>query len=624
VSFAFEPSLRSPYWQYALAGSARQHDRVDTSMRTAQAAMIKLSLLHVNPALPNIRKIVSLLTREQRSAIARLGILIVVGTILETFGIGLVVPALSLLIDPARGTSRPFVESWMTGWSYESVVIVGMLSLVVVYILKNAFLGLIAWKETRLTSGINVEIAQRLFAHYISRPYTFHLQRNSGLLLNALTHEANSFAHHAVGGGIRLVAEIAVLAALSSLLLAMEPVGTLAVGAMASLAAWAYLRVTRPRVNRWAVERQRHDDMSIQHLQQGLGAVKDLLVLGREAEFIEKFQWHNVRSAQAEQRHQFVQQFPRLGLEVCAILALAGLTIMMVVRGQSPLAAVPLIALFAAAAFRLLPSINRILIGVQYLRFSAPAVERIHDELIVSAGSSRRPEGALPPLTTRIELRDVVYTYPESPEPALKHASLTIACGEFVGLAGPSGAGKTTLVDVLLGLLQPDSGTVEVDDVDIGDRVRAWQDQIGYVPQTIYLTDDTLRRNIAFGIRDGDIDDRRVWNAVRAAQLERFVTSLPSGLETRVGELGVRLSGGERQRIGIARALYHEPTVLVLDEATSSLDVHTEREVMETILQMRGTKTIVAISHRHSAIEHCDRIYELSAGRVIERRSISA
>jgi ABC-type multidrug transport system fused ATPase/permease subunit len=216
-----------------------------------------------------------------------------------------------------------------------------------------------------------------------------------------------------------------------------------------------------------------------------------------------------------------------------------------------------------------------------------------------------------------MELRQVSYTYPGAAQAALNLLSLDVHCGESVGIVGPSGAGKSTLVDLFLGLLTPDTGEVRVDDKNIQHALRDWQDQIGYVPQSIFLTDDTLRRNVAFGLPTAQIDETAVWHAIRAAQLEEFVHSLPQGLDALVGERGIRLSGGQRQRIGIARALYHDPPVLVLDEATSALDTATERGVMEAVRALRGTKTILIIAHRLSTVEHCDRIYRVAQGHVV-------
>jgi ABC-type multidrug transport system fused ATPase/permease subunit len=294
------------------------------------------------------------------------------------------------------------------------------------------------------------------------------------------------------------------------------------------------------------------------------------------------------------------------------------LVLSMLARGHDTAAIMPTLALFAAAAFRMTPSANRVLAVINSLRYGLPAVATLTSELALPV-SDTPPGGTHRTAFQRdIELRDVTFSYADTPAPALRGVSVRIGKNETVGFIGPSGSGKTTLVDVLLGLLAPQRGEVRVDGTDVAGNLRAWQDQIGYVSQTIYLTDDTLRRNVAFGVPEAEIDDRAVARAVRAAQLDDFVASLPAGLDAAVGERGVRLSGGQRQRIGIARALYHDPAVLVLDEATSALDAATERGVMDAVAALQGSRTIVIVAHRLSTVDRCDRLYRLEAGRIVE------
>jgi ABC-type multidrug transport system fused ATPase/permease subunit len=277
---------------------------------------------------------------------------------------------------------------------------------------------------------------------------------------------------------------------------------------------------------------------------------------------------------------------------------------------------VPTLALFSVAAFRLMPSVNRVLGAVQTLRYSLASINALYEEFkLADPGPAvHNIDGTA--FQHDICLIGINYTYPNSVAPVLNGLSITIQKGESVGFIGPSGSGKSTLVDVILGLLPPSTGQVAVDGQDIQQNLRHWQNQIGYVPQSIYLTDDTLRRNVAFGVPNEQIDDVAIQSAIQAAQLDGFVANLPDGLETLVGERGIRLSGGQRQRIGIARALYHDPAVLVLDEATSSLDTATESDVMQAITTLQGTKTIIMVAHRLSTVKQCDRLYQLGQGRV--------
>ena len=279
----------------------------------------------------------------------------------------------------------------------------------------------------------------------------------------------------------------------------------------------------------------------------------------------------------------------------------------------------PILGLFAAAAFRLLPSLSRIISALHAFRFCLPAIKILEKDINLQAQAGILQTVEQPgDFCEKIELNNVDYIYPSASTKTLMDISIAVKHNESVGFIGTSGAGKSTLVDVILGLLTPSSGKVMVDKKDIKKNIRAWQNQIGYVPQSVYLTDSTLKKNVAFGIEDEKIDEDAVWRAIKSAQLEEFVTSQPEGLEVIVGERGVRLSGGQKQRIGIARALYHNPSLLVLDEATSSLDVKTEHGIMETINSLHGEKTLIIIAHRLSTVEHCDRLYRLENGRVVE------
>jgi ABC-type multidrug transport system fused ATPase/permease subunit len=352
-----------------------------------------------------------------------------------------------------------------------------------------------------------------------------------------------------------------------------------------------------------------------------LGSVKDIKLLGREADFLAQYGLHNHGNSHVLQRQYFLQQIPRLWLELLAVTGLAAVVLIMIEQGKPSDALLPILGLFGAAAFRLIPSINRSMVAIQGARFALPVINTLHHELIQMAAPASISCGRELPLKITITLDHVGFHYPNVESPALSDINLQIPQGASVGFVGGSGAGKSTLIDVILGLLCPTSGRVMVDQVDIQSNLRGWQNQIGYVPQAIFLTDDTLRRNIAFGLPDDLIDEDAVHSAIRYAQLEDFVNTLPLHLETVVGERGVRLSGGQRQRIGIARALYHNPSILVLDEATSSLDTATEQGIMDAIKAMQGEKTIIIVAHRLSTVEHCDRLIRLAHGRLVEEKT---
>jgi len=574
-----------------------------------------------------LRQIWDLLQPAQRRSAVALLVLMLVGMVLETLGIGLVIPALAFMTRtdvavPSAGLG-PLTGS-LAHLSRAELVLSGMLLLVAVYAIKALFLAFLTWRQLAFVYGVQMELSQRLFAEYLRQPYVFHVQRNSAQLIRNVITETGLFAQTYLVAGMGLLTETLVVIGVSVLLLVVAPLGALVVVSVLGGAAWAFNRVTGHRLLSWGRARQLHEGLRIQHLQQGLGGAKEVKLLGRERQFIAEYERHNQVGARISQRQQTLQQFPRLGLELLAVSGLAALVMVMIAQRKPMEALLPTLGLFAAAAFRVLPSANRVMMAVQNVRYGLPAVDVLHQELRGLESSPLPTQTAPFPFAQRLMLDNVSFIYPGCDRPALTGVSLCIRWGTSVGVVGGSGAGKSTLVDLILGLLQPGKGTVTVDGIDIRSNLRGWQQQIGYVPQAIFLTDDTLRRNVAFGLAADHVDELLVWRALRAAQLEDFVHGLPQGLDTTVGERGVRLSGGQLQRIAIARALYHDPPVLVLDEATSSLDIHTERGVMDAVRALHGKKTVIIVAHRMSTVADCDRLFRLENGRLVEQGDVAA
>jgi ABC-type multidrug transport system fused ATPase/permease subunit len=503
--------------------------------------------------------------------------------------------------------------------SRAQIVIWGMLALVAVYAIKTMFLAFLLWRQMRFVYGVQAEISYRLFSLYLRQPYSFHLRRNSAFLIRNATSEVAVFCHTLLAPTLNFLTEGFVLVGIAAVLLIVEPLGTMIIAAVLAAVAYAFHLTTHRAVREWGVARHAHEGSRIQCLQQGLGGVKDVLLLGRERDFLDQYQLHNGACARASRNHDTLHQTPRLALELLAVLGLAAFVFFKLRSGVAVDSLVPTMGLFAAAAFRIMPSANRVLSAAHHVHYARPVLSTLYAELALADVEVAAHEPPIVPIEPqhRIRLTGITLTYPGAATPALSQIGLTIARGTAVGIIGGSGAGKSTLVNVLLGLLPADEGHVEVDGVDIAQHLRRWQQSVGYVPQTIFLTDDSLRRNIAFGIPPARIDEAAVRSAVSAAQLEDFVASLPEGLDTLVGERGSRVSGGQLQRIGIARALYHKPSVLVLDEATSSLDTLTERGVMRAVGALHGQKTIIIVAHRLSTLQDCDQIFKLEAGRLV-------
>jgi len=543
------------------------------------------------------------------------------GTVLETFSLGLVVPVVGLLTKPEYLKSHPRIDELLNFPSQTQFVVGAMLLLVLVYVVKSIFLIGSLWVQYGYSTSVTKRLGRTLFENYLKQPFTFHLQRNSATLIRNSQNSA-SVMSGTIDPILSIAADALVTTGMMALLLVIEPKGTIITILVFALSSIALRRFSSRRIRLWGEAQNFHKGMIIQHLQQGFGGVKDVKILGRENYFVNQYSEHLDGNANVLRRFSLAQAVPRFGLEILMIVGLGSLVSTMVLSGQELTGILPVLGLFGAAAFRLLPAVNRSILSAQTINLNRPLVDGVAADLGLSI-SKTSTKNVHNQLASSISIENLSFSYKTASTQALTGVSIDIARGEAVGLVGPSGSGKSTLVDILLGLLEPTSGRVLVDGIDIHDNLRGWQDQIGYVPQSIFLTDDTLRRNVAFGLPKEQIDDDAVKSAIRSAQLEEFVASLPEGLNTIVGERGVRLSGGQRQRIGIARALYNNPDVLVLDEATSSLDTETEHEVMQAVQALQGEKTVIIVAHRLSTVEYCDRLYRLENARIVDEGTFS-
>jgi ABC-type multidrug transport system fused ATPase/permease subunit len=570
-------------------------------------------------------KVFDLLNNKLKKQVLYILLLTLLSMFFETIGIGLFIPAIVLLTEVNIAAKYPQIVpvlNFLGNPNQRELVGIGMSVLVGVYFLKNIFIAYFTYAQTRFANEIQVQLSQRLFATYLRQPYAFHLQRNSAHLIRNVTNEINQVQVY-ITQVLLLCTEFSVVLGIGILLVFSEPLGVLIVGIVLSGMSWIFNYFTKKPILKWAELRLYHSGQAIQHIMQGLGGAKDVKLLGRESDFLTQYKLHNIANARINRLNNTLLSLPRLWLELLMVIGLAILVLTMMAQDRALSTIVPTLGLFAIAAFRLLPSVNRILNTYQSMRFGTPSILLIFDELKLESNDNTilKIDATSKIDFTSLNLQNITFSYASTITPIIRNISLSIKVGEKVGFIGTSGSGKSTLIDIMLGLLLPDEGKISVDGIDIhasGSTIRGWQNQIGYVSQTIYLTDDTLSRNVAFGLGIDQIDDNAVQRAVKAAQLDEFVNSLPDGLKTVVGERGVRLSGGQRQRIGIARALYHEPQILVLDEATSSLDNDTEQGVIEAI-KMLKEKTVIIVAHRLSTVAHCDRIFRIGKGKLIEQ-----
>jgi ATP-binding cassette subfamily C protein len=550
----------------------------------------------------------------------RVGALIVLvsfAALLEMIGIGALYPVVRVMQDPALVHEN----AWLRG-AWERVgqpevhrFFLGMLVfLLVFYLAKTLYLVCVDIFQYRFLARIQARLATRLLGSYLARPYEFHLQHNSAQLIRNVTTEMNTVLHYAMVPLVTIASESLVMLALFVLVVMVDPRAAflfLAIGGLLAGGFYALLRERNYRIGRRVRE---NIGMMMQVAKEGLGGIKEVKVTGRENFFARVFDRHASAYGRAFSSSLIVHKLPMHVLEAVFVAMFVMVLTLLVVEGRLG-TAVSLLAVYTAAAFRVIPSLNRIMTALNLLRQGSSSLQLVMAEAMGFAVAGPAPrEGGAPMSELRIE--SLSYRYPGADRDAFGGVDLTIRRGEMVGFVGRSGSGKTTLIDCILGLLAPTSGRILVDGVDVRESLADWTHRIGYIPQHIFLTDASVRRNVALALDDEAISDERVWRALDAAQLGDFVRGLPEGLATPVGENGVRLSGGQRQRIGIARALYGDPSVLVMDEATSALDHETERAIVDTVAGLKGDKTMLIIAHRPSSLEACDRIVRLQEGHL--------
>ena len=570
-----------------------------------------------------LKKLKVLLDKKQKLTMAGLVALMVVGAFLQTAGIGLLVQVVSVAIDKTAlekdGIVRGFYD-FLGCQSFESFSVTVMALLIVVFAVKNAFL----FVQQKLTFAFvytnQFRTSERMMRNYLRRSYEFYLNADTAVVQRSITSDVNNM--------YALI--LALLQLLSDGVVSLFVVGyclmtngamtiLLAVSLVALLA--AIKTVLKPIMHKAGEDNQNYYSGLFKWISQTVQGIKAVKIICKEQYFVEEYRKCGRGYVNAVQRYSLYNNVPKLLIETVCIAVMMGYMIVLTVTGTSTETMLEVLSTLAAAAFVLLPAVNRINNQINSIAYFEPFFMGVSDNLQEEIEDDKvdmsfATEEEKLPLKQAIELRDITYAYPNTDKLIFDHAELTIDIGSAVGIVGVSGAGKSTIVDVLLGLLEVRSGTIYADGVDVKTCYRSFLKNIGYIPQMIFMLDDTIRRNVAFGVQDECIDERKVWEALREAQLDEFVKSLPDGLDTGIGERGIRLSGGQRQRIGIARALYYDPEVLILDEATSALDNDTEAAIMAAINRLHGRKTLVIIAHRLQTIEKCDVVYRVEDGKI--------
>ena len=555
---------------------------------------------------------------------------IFIGVLLEMLGIGLIIPILSLLAGQEENSFLDFEKftsffSFLNISSYGDLILLSIYLLLIVYFLKTAFSIFLVWFQSKFVYHLQASISYKLFKTYLFQNYIFHIRKNSSELIQNVTNEVERFVNAFFLSVIIFVTELFIVIGISAVLIMFDPIGFSVIFILFGGASLIFIKSTRKFIKKWGIQRQFHQTLCIQHIQQGLRNIKDVKILGKEMEFIEYFKFHIGKFTEIEGNILFLRTVPRHVLEFIAVLTLVFAINVLVLMNYELSSVLITLGVFVAAALKILPSMNRIINTFVSAKYSFVTINTIYRDLSLNYKiiEDKKVQKAQLKFRENIKLEKLFYKYPESNKLILNNINLEIKNNTIVGLIGESGSGKTTFIDLIIGFLEPSEGKILVDNQNIFENRRIWQNNIGYIPQFIYLTDDTIKRNIALGEKNEKINEEKIRNALRISQMNKFINDLPLKEDTKVGEFGVKLSGGQRQRIGIARALYNAPNLLVMDEATNSLDEKTEEEIMNSIYLMKGKKTILISAHKKSILEKCNVILKFDKGNITTVKNLN-
>lgn len=574
-----------------------------------------------------VKKISYVLDRRQKVNLCILLVVIFIGAFVELVGVSAVMPLIDVAMKPELiGEKWYFVSiSRYTGITDANQMIVLLaVVLIVIYILKNSYVTIMCSLQYRFIYNNQQRLSVRMVESYMQQDYLFHVSRNVAEFQRNIVNDVNGF-YTVTLNALQFLAEFSVSVVLVIFLLVQDWVSTLAVASLLLLFMGFFTLFVRKVLVRIGEESRQAYFLVTKWLLQAFSGIKEIKVANKERFFITNYDKHYRDRARIQRQQSMLTYLPKPVMETVCICSLMIAMIIKIVVVKSDITSfVTTLSVFAVAAFRMLPSFNKITGYISGMMFNKPSIDAVYNDLreieqLMARRTADHEDTVKVKLGTAIRLDRVSFRYPKAEKWILKNASLEISKNTSVALIGASGAGKTTAADLILGILEPQEGAVMIDGTDIRKCMTSWHEDVGYIPQTIYLMDDSIRANIAFGIPEAEIDDAAVGKALQEAQLDRFVHALPEGADTVIGDRGVKLSGGQRQRIGIARALYRNPSVLILDEATSALDNETEKEVMEAIDGLHGTRTLIVIAHRLSTIKKCDRIYEVENGVFVEK-----
>lgn len=573
------------------------------------------------------KKIISILTSKQKRGMIIIALMMLLGGVLESISVSLILPLVEAVMNETNWMDKSYAKLICNSFhitSQTTYVIVLLVMLILIFILKNAYLLLEYYVQFGFIARSRYNLQHSLMHSYLHKPYDYFLYASSGTIIRIVTNDTSQ-TFTLLTQLLTFYTEIVVAFILGLTILIISPKMALGLIVILLLELLVITKVIKPVLSRMGNTQRAEGAKANKWLLQSINGIKSVKVAHKEDFFENKYAQHADISVDMDRKNQTLQNLPRLVIEAFTVAAVLLWILIMLLTGTGLIELIPVLSAFVVAAVRILPSVNRITNAMNQIVFFEGGldnvIEVLNGEKVLETQEMEIEKADIDiSFDSSIDFQNVTFSYTEEGKLIFDDASFSIKPGESVGIVGKSGSGKTTAIDIILGLLKPTKGHVYSDGISIEKNMSSWLSKLAYIPQNIFLMDDTIRTNVTFGEHTSEVDDERVWSALRDAQLDEYVNGLPDGLDAIVGEQGVRLSGGQRQRIGIARALYNNPEILFFDEATSALDNDTESAIMESIENLKGKKTLVIIAHRLTTIENCDVVYRIEDGKVIKER----
>lgn len=571
----------------------------------------------------NLKKVKFLISKKQIKSLVILAILLSIGMVLEIFCLAILVPTISLVLDPNYINGMETIKSslLLIGLNNNSsIVFLVLATTLILYLFKSVFLVVLTYKHNLILSNIAADLSSRLFSRYLYQPYKFHLENNSSDLLKNLQIEmvhVNGFLNTI----LNVIIEGGLLISVIFTLIFIEPIGAISVGFFLVFIGYLFFQMLKEKLSTWGVKKTDLEGKISRNIIETMSGIKDFKIMGKEEWVQSVFSKNIFLKAKVESNHLTATSLPRYFLEFISILGLTVFITILLFQGRPTESIIITLSVFVASVFRMIPSLNKILTSFQFFKYYEVSLDLIYNQFKNLKDKPRGKATSIKKFNFKkdIEIDNLSFKYSSNKKEIIKDLSFKILKGQIIGFVGKSGSGKSSLVDLIIGIHKPTCGVIKVDGIDINENLEGWQKIIGYVSQNVFLTDDSILNNIALGTKPDKIDSKAIEKAIKSSKIEKIIKSLPNGLNTRVGERGVQFSGGQVQRIAIARAIYNNPEVLIFDEATASLDSITENDVMDSIYSLRGKKTILIIAHNRDVLSGCDRIVEINNYKFCEK-----